>query len=144
MKPMAIIAGGLVFLIVAGGVFTLKHTVEQQRDRLHALEAQIRKDRQAIGILRTEWTHLSAPARIQALTDRHLALQPLSPMQIIESPSQIPPRTGHVLAVAPPDIPLDMPVDRPAAAVNARPQSADEGDFAARMRAAIAVQGGGR
>lgn len=136
MRPGLVIAGSMAFLAMAGGVFLLKNTVEDQRERLRAVEAQIRKDRQAVDILRTEWTHLSSPARIQTLTDKHLALQPLAPAQIIESPAQIPPRAGRMLAAAPPEI-----LSRKAEAAPVEsPDISGESDFAARMRAAITAQ----
>jgi len=133
MRVMVLVASVLTLVAMTGGLFMLKNTVEERRERLAALEAQIRADNRAIEILKAEWTHLSAPGRVQALSERYLALQPLQPAQIIESPSQIPPRARELMAAAPPISPPDNTSTAPAPAAQATPPR----DFAARMRAAI-------
>ena len=50
-------------------------------ERVLRLHAEIREQRDAIAVLRAEWTRLDAPLRLQGLAERHLALKPLSATQ---------------------------------------------------------------
>jgi hypothetical protein len=45
------------------------------------LHAEIREQRDAIAVLRAEWSRLDAPLRLQGLAERHLPLKPLSATQ---------------------------------------------------------------
>jgi hypothetical protein len=45
------------------------------------LRAEIREQRDAIAVLRAEWTKLDAPLRLQGLVERHLTLKPLAATQ---------------------------------------------------------------
>ena len=45
------------------------------------LHAEIREQRDAIAVLRAEWSKLDAPSRLQGLAERHLPLKPLSATQ---------------------------------------------------------------
>jgi hypothetical protein len=50
-------------------------------ERVLRLHAEIREQRDAIAVLRAEWTRLDAPLRLQGLAERHLALKPLNATQ---------------------------------------------------------------
>jgi hypothetical protein len=50
-------------------------------ERVLRLRAEIREQRDAIAVLRSEWAKLDAPQRLQGLADRHLALKPLNANQ---------------------------------------------------------------
>ena len=50
-------------------------------ERVLRLHAEIREQRDAIAVLRAEWTKLDAPLRLQGLAERHLALKPLNATQ---------------------------------------------------------------
>jgi hypothetical protein len=41
------------------------------------LHAEIREQRDAIAVLRSEWAKLDAPLRLQGLAERHLPLKPI-------------------------------------------------------------------
>jgi hypothetical protein len=45
------------------------------------LNAEIREQRDAIAVLRAEWARLDAPLRLQGLSERHLALKPITAQQ---------------------------------------------------------------
>jgi hypothetical protein len=45
------------------------------------LHAEIREQRDAIAVLRSEWAKLDAPLRLQGLAERHLPLKPINARQ---------------------------------------------------------------
>jgi cell division protein FtsL len=76
----------LLFLVLAAGLsfvlFQVKYEVQKVDAELNALHRQIAADRQAIHVLKAEWTHLNDPARLRELAARHLAgLKPMAPGQ---------------------------------------------------------------
>src|SRR5258708_37891308 len=50
-------------------------------ERVVRLHAEIREQRDAIAVLRSEWARLDAPLRLQGLADRHLPLKPVCATQ---------------------------------------------------------------
>jgi hypothetical protein len=73
----------IVALVVAAGyVYQIKLESTRQAERAAKLRMEIRREHDAIAALRAEWARLDTPARIQQLTRRHLALQPLDPRQL--------------------------------------------------------------
>src|SRR6204780_1456623 len=73
------VIGALV--IAAAYVYRVKMESTERTERVLRLRAEIREQRDAIAVLRAEWTRLDAPLRLQGLADRHLALKPLNPTQ---------------------------------------------------------------
>jgi hypothetical protein len=72
-----------------------------QAERVSKLRTEIRRERDAIAILRAEWTQLDRPDRIQGLAQRHLKLRPVEVAQfdtldkLPERPPQlVPPGTA--------------------------------------------------
>ena len=65
----------LVF--AAAYVYRIKMDSTSRTERVLRLHAEIREQRDAIGLLRSEWARLDAPLRLQGLADRHLQLKPL-------------------------------------------------------------------
>lgn len=63
-------------IAVVIGLFVVKHRVQDLEDRLHALNAEIITDRDAIQVLQAEWSYLNQPARLEALGKRLLGLEP--------------------------------------------------------------------
>ncbi len=63
-------------------VYKIKFESTVQAERVAKLRVEIRREHDAIAALRAEWAHLDNPARIQALTQRHLPLKPMNPLQI--------------------------------------------------------------
>ena len=66
----------------AAYVYKIKFESTRQFERVAKMKAEIRRERDAIAALRAEWSTLDNPSRIQALANRHLALQPIEPRQI--------------------------------------------------------------
>lgn len=56
------------------GLFVVKHRVQTLEDRLHALNAEIITDRDAIQVMQAEWSYLNQPARLEALSKRLLGM----------------------------------------------------------------------
>jgi hypothetical protein len=57
------------------GLFVVKHRVQTLEDRLHALNADIITDRDAIQVMDAEWSYLNQPARLEALSKRLLGME---------------------------------------------------------------------
>ncbi|MBT5570968.1 MAG: hypothetical protein HOJ90_07115 [Alphaproteobacteria bacterium] len=73
----------LILAAVAGGVlFHISFEVSELDDRLGTLNHDIRSDREAIHVLRAEWSFLNQPDRLEELARRHLDLQPVSGTQL--------------------------------------------------------------
>ena len=72
-------------IIGAIGVYHVKHNAEDAQNERVRLERQIAADREAIGLLRTEWSLLNQPERIQRLVAQLqpvIGLQPVTIEQI--------------------------------------------------------------
>jgi hypothetical protein len=66
------------------------------------LHAEIREQRDAIAVLRAEWTRLDAPLRLQGLAERHLPLKPLNATQY-DSLKNLPERPPSFVKPGDPD-----------------------------------------
>lgn len=76
----------LVFIIAAGvGLYQLKYKAQRLQKEVSALEASIVRDREAIRVLEAEWTYLTRPERVAALSERYLALRPAEAEQVLAS-----------------------------------------------------------
>jgi cell division protein FtsL len=74
-----LIIGALI--LAASVVYKIKFDSTLQAERVVKLRNEIRAERDAIALLRAEWTKLDTPARLEELAKRHLALQPIAPTQ---------------------------------------------------------------
>ena len=73
-----IIAGGVgVALLASFIIHPLKHGSQELQGEIRVLRHDIRQEKSDIDVLRAEWSHLTAPQRLQALARRHLPLQPI-------------------------------------------------------------------
>jgi hypothetical protein len=68
-------------VLPAAYVYKIKFEATLQAERVSKLRAEIRRERDAIAILRAEWTQLDRPDRIQGLAQRHLKLRPVEVAQ---------------------------------------------------------------
>ncbi len=111
----------VAFAVAVGLVFQIKYEVQDLEDRLARTQTRIQKDREALHVLRAEWSYLNQPQRIARLAQRHLEMIPLKAPQIGRIAS-LPPRPermdGRVFAAGPP-----LPPRAPGALAGAwRPQ----------------------
>jgi len=74
-----LVIGALVF--AAAYVYRIKMESTARVERVLKLRAEIREQRDAIAVLRSEWAKLDAPLRLQGLADRHLPLKPINANQ---------------------------------------------------------------
>lgn len=82
MRGMTIL-WGILAIGVGIGLFLVKHQVQETESELRRVQAQVRADRSAIRVLEAEWTYLNDPARLGALAERVLSLQPLRAQQVV-------------------------------------------------------------
>ncbi len=121
----------LVFLLMAGVValalFSVKCQVQDLEKELTQLNRSTIEDREAIRVLKAEWSHLNNFARLRALAGRHLGMKPLDPGQM-GTLDDLPDRTtrpaGPMVSV-----PLDgtMGTRRPDAGAGAIPAALNVG-----------------
>jgi hypothetical protein len=83
----------------ASWAYTVKYDTIFYVEQIKKIESQINKERDAVAILKADWQHLTKPARLQMLTDKHLTLQPLAAIQIIRA-SELPERKSSPDAIA--------------------------------------------
>ena len=74
-----LVIGALIF--AAAYVYRIKMESTARVERVLRLRAEIREQRDAIAVLRSEWAKLDAPLRLQGLSERHLPLKPLNANQ---------------------------------------------------------------
>ena len=68
--------------IMAVALFYLKYEVTDLEAELDTLNNAIASDREAIHVLKAEWSHLNDVSRLKDLADRYLYLEPTDPAQI--------------------------------------------------------------
>ena len=108
-----------VLILAASFVYKIKFDSTLQAETVAKMRGQLRRERDAIALLRAEWTKLQTPARLEALAKRHLALQPVVSTQfddfdrLPERPPKPDPAIadpiGAMLAVPPPDVTGSLP-----------------------------------
>jgi cell division protein FtsL len=102
----------VAFAVAVGLVFQIKYEVQELEGKLARTQAEIQRDREAIHVLRADWSYLNRPQRIARLAEKHLEMMPLTAPQIGRI-GALPPRPenmdGRVFAATP------LPPRRPAA-----------------------------
>lgn len=59
-------------VVAAAYVYKIKFDSTLQAERVAKLRHELRRERDAVAVLRAEWAKLQAPLRIQGLAERHL------------------------------------------------------------------------
>ena len=95
-----LVIGVLVF--AAAYVYRMKMESTSRTERVLRLHAEIREQRDAIAVLRSEWAKLDAPLRLQGLAERHLPLKPLNATQY-DSLKNLPERPPNFVKSGDPD-----------------------------------------
>jgi len=72
---------GLVALACV--IYQVKYQAKGLDAEIKALNGQIDEERDAIAVLRAEWSLLNRPERIERLSQKHLKLAPVKPVQIV-------------------------------------------------------------
>jgi len=81
IKPMVVL-GVMVFLVMAFGVFEVESRVQSMRNELASLNKQIKNDKEAIHVLKAEWTYLNKPDRLKEMSQRYLDLDMVTIEQV--------------------------------------------------------------
>jgi cell division protein FtsL len=76
---IAVLVGSAVY------AYTIKYETIYRAEHINKLKHEIQAERDGIGVLRAEWSHLARPERIQELATKYLDLQPLSLTQIVSA-----------------------------------------------------------
>jgi hypothetical protein len=95
-----LVIAALVF--AAAYVYQIKMDSISRTERVLRLHAEIREQRDAIAVLRSQWAKLDAPLRLQGLAERHLPLKPLAATQY-DSLKNLPERPPSLVKPGDPD-----------------------------------------
>jgi cell division protein FtsL len=63
--------------------YSIKYQTILRAEQITKMKHEVKAERDAIAVLRAEWTFLTRPERIQQLADKHLDLQQLAVSQIV-------------------------------------------------------------
>lgn len=82
---MRVLIGLLVvaLLAVAAVIYQVKYEARGLEARVQELKKEIQDERDAIAVLRAEWSLLNRPERVERLARKHLGLEPLAAQRII-------------------------------------------------------------
>lgn len=89
-----------LFLVVLVGAFWLyqvKHEAKETEREIADLQRQIKEEREALLLLKAEWSYLNRPGRVQELTERfaeELGLTEAAPHQVGEA-NDLPEKSGE-------------------------------------------------
>lgn len=95
-----LVIGMLVF--AAAYVYRIKMESTVRTETVLQIQAELRKEREAIARLRAEWAQLDSPGRLQGLATRHLKLKPVGARQF-DSLKNLPERPPAVVDPSAPD-----------------------------------------
>lgn len=79
-----------ILLITAFCLFQIKFYVQNLRHDITELNLQIKKEQDAIYMLRAEWTYLNQPDRLKNLVNKYLSLAPVKISQIHKMINHLP------------------------------------------------------
>jgi cell division protein FtsL len=63
-------------------LFVVKYRVQDMEAELVQYNRTITEDRQAIHVLKAEWSHLNQPSRLRQLAERYLGMAAVEPAQV--------------------------------------------------------------
>lgn len=64
-------------------IYEVKYETGAMEEKVASLKVGIRRERDAIAILRAEWSHLNRPERVERLARKHLGLEPVQARQMM-------------------------------------------------------------
>jgi len=82
MKRLTRLLWPLLFAGMVFAVYHLKAQVEEREKDLARIQRDIEAEREAIQVLRAEWSYLSQPERLRRLGITRLELQPVAAKQM--------------------------------------------------------------
>ena len=72
----------LIVAVTGVALFYLKHEVTNLEDELKTLNSSIVAEREAVHVLKAEWSHFNDVVRLKGLSMRYLELRPTEPKQL--------------------------------------------------------------
>ena len=72
-------------------MFMVKYQVQDMEDQLLGLNRSITDDRQAIHVLKAEWSYLNEPSRLKILAERYLGMTAIDSRQVGTARELLPP-----------------------------------------------------
>jgi hypothetical protein len=72
-----------LLVLVSFELYNGVYRVKAKEQALSQIKTQIVREREAMRVLKAEWSYLNQPERLQALARRHLALAPTGAGQIV-------------------------------------------------------------
>ena len=82
MLKSSTVVWALLAITAGSALFLMKYDVRALEDRLVSLDGEIARNRQAVHVLKAEWSFLNQPARLEDLGRRLLRLQPFDAARI--------------------------------------------------------------
>ncbi|PWB81638.1 MAG: hypothetical protein C3F11_14770 [Methylocystaceae bacterium] len=78
--------------------YSIKYQTILRAEQINKMKHEAKAERDAIAVLRAEWSFLTRPERVQQLADKYLDLQPLTVGQIVTAQSlpEKPERTDSI------------------------------------------------
>jgi len=74
--------GGIA--LAAFGLYLVKYSVQDVQREVVSMRAELAQENKTIHLLNAEWAYLNRPERLKALAAAHVAVEPVSGMQIID------------------------------------------------------------
>lgn len=90
-----------ILAMAALGLYAVKYKVQDIRQQVADTTRALKAEREALHVISAEWAYLSRPARLRALAQKHLNLEPVSNVQMIELarlPMPAAPQDGAAMA----------------------------------------------
>ncbi len=67
--------------------YSIKYQTILRAEQINKMKHEVKAERDAIAVLRAEWSFLTRPERVQQLSETYLDLQPLTVGQIVSAQS---------------------------------------------------------
>ncbi len=81
LKP-AFFLSFIILGVIAFVLFEVEYRVDSLRSQFNEVNRELVADREAIHVLRAEWSYLNQPERLKKLSQKYLALETARPRQI--------------------------------------------------------------
>jgi hypothetical protein len=87
----------MILALIGSAVYayTIKYQTAYRAEQIAKTRIEIKAERDAIAVLRADWSFLTRPERVQQLSERYLDLQPLALDRLVLA-RQLPERAPHV------------------------------------------------
>ena len=81
MRAGLLVWGGVI-VATAFGLYQVELTVRDLDRQLDGLDGTVERNREAVHMLKAEWSYLNDPRRLADLSSRYLDLAPVTPQQL--------------------------------------------------------------